>query len=49
MVGGDEAVRVTKHWGAMRIRFKAAVHSGALNDELNDCDTHCRPSPGAKW
>ena len=23
----------------MRIRFKAAVHSGSLNDSLNDCDS----------
>eukprot|EP00966_Prymnesium_polylepis_P263312 6082005-Prymnesium_polylepis.1 len=38
-VGLDEATREHKHWGKMRIRFKAAVHSGALVDSLNDCQT----------
>lgn len=28
-----------KHWGKMRIRFKAAVHSGSIVDSLNDCVT----------
>ena len=38
-LGVDEAVRSNKHWGKMRIRFKASVHSGSLVDELNDCTT----------
>lgn len=38
-VGLDEAVREHKHWGKMRIRFKAAVHSGSIVDSLNDCVT----------
>lgn len=38
-LGVDEAVRAHKHWGKMRIRFKAAVHSGSLVDCLNDCVT----------
>lgn len=38
-VGLDEAVRPHKHWGRMRIRFKAAVHSGALVDSLNCCSS----------
>ena len=36
-LGVDEAVRSHKHWGKMRIRFKATVHSGSLADCLNDC------------
>ena len=33
----DEAARAHKHRGAMRIRFKASIHSGSLTDSLNDC------------
>lgn len=39
-LGLDEAVRPTKHWEKVRIRFKAAVHSGTLVDMLNDCKTN---------
>ena len=35
----DEATRDHKHQGKQRIRFKAAVHSGNLVDELNDTVT----------
>ena len=39
MLGADEAARANKHWGRIRIRFKASIHSGNLNDSLNDCDS----------
>lgn len=38
-VGVDEKVRSHKHRGKRRIREKASVHSGAINDSLNDCST----------
>jgi len=49
-VGLDEATREHKHWGKMRIRFKAAVHSGALVDSLNDCQTkYCLAFEEQHW
>ena len=38
--GLDDGVRTTKHWDKVRIRFKAAVHSGSLVNFLNDCRTN---------
>ena len=32
-------VRSSKHQGKSRVRWKASVHSGHLNDSLNDCIT----------
>ena len=37
--GLDDGVRSTKHWDKIRIRFKAAVHSGSIVNFLNDCRT----------
>lgn len=49
-LGLDEAVRAHKHWGRQRIRFKAAVHSGALVDSLNDCTTkYCMGFEERRW
>lgn len=39
-LGLDEAARSTKHWERMRIKFKAAIHSGTLVDMLCDCRTN---------
>ena len=46
----DEACRDHKHQGKQRIRFKAAVHSGNLVDELNDCKTkYCMFFEEQQW
>ena len=39
MVGLDEKCRPHKHWYRQRIDFKASIHSGSLDDSLNDCVT----------
>ena len=49
-LGLDEATREHKYQGKQRIRFKAAVHSGALCDSLNDCSTcYCMWFEEQQW